>query len=108
MKVVAFVEIGILARLLLGLFVRQSSILSVLVYVHFVRMRYIQSMYTRDAFARLKAEVDARIGGLPPVVKTAWDYVQQAARLFVSSKVIEPQQTQGARRSSAGTATAAK
>ncbi|KAH7104734.1 hypothetical protein BKA62DRAFT_693228 [Auriculariales sp. MPI-PUGE-AT-0066] len=105
MKIVAYVEIFIFARLALGLLVRQSSILSVLVYIHFIRMRYVQSMYTRDAFARLRSEVDARIGGLPPIVGQVWGYVLQGCSLFIGSKVIEPQPAPNARR---GTAPAAK
>ncbi|KZV92095.1 hypothetical protein EXIGLDRAFT_718692 [Exidia glandulosa HHB12029] len=101
MKVVAYLEIAILARLVLGLLIRQSSILSAIVYVHFLRTRYVQSLYTREAFTHIGVVVDKQITSAPPVVQQGWRYVQDGCKWLVGSKVMEQQAPPTARRQSA-------
>lgn len=90
MNVVAYIEVAILARLFLGLLIRQSSILSLLVYVHFIRMRYLQSLYTREAFAHITRFINGHVANAPPQVKQAWGIVQQGCNFLVTRGVIEP------------------
>ncbi|EJD55295.1 hypothetical protein AURDEDRAFT_78311 [Auricularia subglabra TFB-10046 SS5] len=101
MNVVAYIEVAILARLFLGLIIRQSSILSLVVYIHFIRMRYLQSLYTREAFAYITRRIDAQLASAPPQVKQAWGIIQQGCSFLVTRNVIQPAQAQGsaARRS---------
>lgn len=101
MKIVAYIEIAVLARLLLGLLIRQSSILSVVVYIHFIRMRFIQSLYTRDAFAHINKVVSGHVATAPPVAQQGWGYVQNGCKWFVATKAMEQQPTNVRRQSGA-------
>jgi len=55
MKIVAYVEIAILFRVVFGLFLRKNSLLAPIIYGLFLRARYFQSPFTRQAFATLDA-----------------------------------------------------
>lgn len=61
MRAVAFTEILILVRVVLGALVFKNSLLSPIVFVHFLRQRYYQSAFTRDAFAVTDARINALI-----------------------------------------------
>lgn len=57
MKLVAYVELAIFARVFFGLFLRQNSLLMPIVYALFLRSRYFHSLFTRQAFAAVDAFV---------------------------------------------------
>ncbi|KAI8980478.1 hypothetical protein BDB01DRAFT_898088 [Pilobolus umbonatus] len=59
MSLTAKIEVcGVLMRLVLGLLVFKSTIFSVLLYVHFIRMRYYMSVYTRQFLNELGTIID--------------------------------------------------
>ncbi|PFH46986.1 hypothetical protein AMATHDRAFT_68611 [Amanita thiersii Skay4041] len=78
MGVVAFAEIVILVRVLLGAITFQNSFLMPLVYAHFLRQRYYHSAFTRDAFAATAKYIDgyAQRPTTPPIARQVWDKVK--------------------------------
>ena len=58
MKAVAFTELIIFLRVVLGAVTFQNSLLSPLIYAHFLRQRYYQSAFTRDVVGSTTARVD--------------------------------------------------
>ncbi|KAF6766252.1 hypothetical protein DFP72DRAFT_12090 [Ephemerocybe angulata] len=82
MSVVAYAEILIFVRVLLGAITFQNSLLSPLIVAHFLRQRYHQSAFTRHAVANVDAQLSqlARRPGIPPVVDQVW----QRARGLIS------------------------
>lgn len=56
---VAYVEVvGIMGRLLIGVITFQTSVLALIIFAHFLRLRYILSNYTRDALHNTTLELD--------------------------------------------------
>ncbi|KAI8068425.1 hypothetical protein BC940DRAFT_299052 [Gongronella butleri] len=79
MHYVAQYELAIVfGRLVLGLFVFKSTLFSVLLYAHFIRMRYYLSSYMRDTFHRLAQHLDKLLlpptahKSVPPAVSNAY------------------------------------
>lgn len=89
MKVVAFTEIIIFVRVLLGALTFQNSLLCPLIYAHFLRQRYYQSAFTREAFSITYARVDAfvRKPGNPPMVVQVWDKGQHIVQRWVGNSL---------------------
>ncbi|KAG7450268.1 uncharacterized protein BT62DRAFT_927584 [Guyanagaster necrorhizus] len=80
MRAVAYTELLILVRVVLGALVFQNSLLSPVVYVHFLRQRYYQSAFTRDAFAATDARINALLAQQNnPTLANIWS---QARRLI--------------------------
>ena len=75
MKFVALVELIIFVRVLLGALTFQNSLLSPIIYAHFLRQRYYQSPFSRDAIIKVSAQVEhyVRRPGNPPMVVTVWE-----------------------------------
>ncbi|KZS93254.1 hypothetical protein SISNIDRAFT_454405 [Sistotremastrum niveocremeum HHB9708] len=75
MKAVAYIELLLLARVVLGALFLQNSFSAPIVYVHFVRQRYYNSTFTRDAIAHVTHVIDGHAAkeGLPPLVPKTWD-----------------------------------
>jgi len=97
MKVVAYAELVIFVRVILGAITLRNSLLSPLIYAHFLRQRYFQSAFTREALAATNARVDKfiRQPGRPPALVNAWD----KARTFLgrwTGSVLEQQPAAGA------------
>jgi hypothetical protein len=78
MKVVAYAEIIILARVIVGALMLRNSFLTPIFYAHFIRMRFFQSAFTREAIIKVTAKIDGYVNGpdMPPVVKQGWGTVQ--------------------------------
>ncbi|KAI0050736.1 hypothetical protein FA95DRAFT_1603366 [Auriscalpium vulgare] len=78
MKVVAYTELLILARVVLGALALSNSFLTPIIYAHFVRMRYFQSVFTKDAVHRAAYSVDRYVSKpeTHPTVKQVWTTVQ--------------------------------
>jgi len=57
MKLVAYVELAIFARVFFGVFLFLNPILTPLFYGFFLRQRYFQSPFTRQAFAQLDQRI---------------------------------------------------
>lgn len=87
MRIVAYTELVIFIRVFLGALTFQNSLLSPLIYAHFLRQRYFQSAFTREAFATSIARVDAlvRKPGNPPMLVQVWEKGQMLAGRWVGS-----------------------
>ena len=74
MKVVAYTEIFILIRVILGAIMLRNSFLTPIIYAHFVRMRFFQSAFTREAIIAATVKIDgyANRPDMPPIVKQGW------------------------------------
>lgn len=74
MRVVAYTELVIFVRVVLGAITFQNSLLSPLIYTHFLRQRYFQSAFTREALSAATARIDALVDreGNPPVLVQVW------------------------------------
>lgn len=57
MRIVALAEIAIFVRVLLGALIFWNSLLSPIVFAHFLRQRYYQSTFTRQAFGMTDARI---------------------------------------------------
>lgn len=97
MKAVAYIELVILIRVLLGALTLRNSLLSPVVYAHFLRQRYYQSAFTRDALAVTSAWIDAfvRRPGNPPMLVQIWEKGKMLAGRWAGS-VLEEQAAAGA------------
>lgn len=78
MRVVAYTEVLILARVIVGALMFRNSFITPIIYVHFVRMRFFQSAFTREAIVRVTLKIDEYANGpdVPPVVKQSWGTLQ--------------------------------
>jgi len=78
MKVVAYTEIFILARVVVGAFLFSNSFLTPIIYAHFVRMRFFQSAFTREAIVKVTVKIDGYINRaeVPPFIKQGWVTLQ--------------------------------
>lgn len=78
MKVVAFAEIFILARVIVGALMFRNSFITPIFYAHFVRMRFFQSAFTREAIVKVTAKIDQYVNTpeMSPVVKQGWGTFQ--------------------------------
>ncbi|KAJ3751566.1 hypothetical protein EV360DRAFT_89612 [Lentinula raphanica] len=63
MKAVAFAELIIFVRVLLGALIFRNSIMSPICYAHFLRQRWYHSNFTRNAVAYTVARIDATVDG---------------------------------------------
>ncbi|KAI0803072.1 hypothetical protein BC629DRAFT_1580985 [Irpex lacteus] len=99
MKAVAFIELAILARVLLGALLFRNSILSPIIYAHFLRQRYYQSVFTRNAIQEVNRRVEAyvRAPGAHPVAVQVWDKLKFALEKWAGSTLAPQQPTAGAR-----------
>ncbi|KAF8649750.1 hypothetical protein AX16_005520 [Volvariella volvacea WC 439] len=100
MNIVAYSEILIFARVLLGAITFRNSFLAPIIFAHFLRQRYYQSAYTRHAFAVTGARITKQIqdAGNPPVVVNAWEKAQYLATRWVGTVLPANAAPAGARR----------
>jgi hypothetical protein len=98
MKAVAFTELLIMLRILLGAITFQNSLLSPIFYAHFLRQRYYQSAFTRDSVVFVDKRIEAYIRkpGTHPMAVRVWDKLKMVLSRWVGSVLV--QQPAGARR----------
>jgi hypothetical protein len=92
MRIVAYTELVIFVRVLLGAITFQNSLISPLVYAHFLRQRYYQSAFTREALAVTNIRIDGfvrRAGN--PMISQVWDKGRGLISRWAGSE-LEPQQ----------------
>lgn len=89
MKVVAYAELVIFVRVALGAITFQNALVSPLIYGHFLRQRYYQSAFTREALATTAKRVDAlvRRPGIPPMVAQVWEQAKMLAVRWAGSNL---------------------
>jgi hypothetical protein len=97
MKAVAYIELVIFIRLVLGAVALQNSLLSPIIYGHFLRQRYYQSPFTRDAVAYCTAQIDklVRRQGNPALIN-AWVKAQMLVGRWAGTTLTPQQPTEGA------------
>lgn len=93
MKAVAYTELLIMARIVLGAITFQNSLLSPIFYAHFLRQRYYQSAFTRDAIAVVDKSIEGyvRKEGVPPIAVQVWDKARAVLGRWTGS-ALAPQQ----------------
>ncbi|KAL0950870.1 hypothetical protein HGRIS_007629 [Hohenbuehelia grisea] len=98
MRAVAYAELLIFVRVLLGAITFRNSLLSPIIYAHFLRQRYYQSEFSREAVAKGNARIDAfiRAPGRPPVLVQIWTQVQALTQRWAGSVVVQPNNAGGA------------
>jgi len=91
MRVVAYAELLIFIRILLGAITFQNSLLSPIIYAHFLRQRYYQSGFTRDALTVTVNWMDGlvRKPGNPPALVMVWDRGREAARRWAGVVIVQ-------------------
>jgi len=89
MRIVAFTEIIILVRVILGALVFQNSFLTPLIFAHFMRMRYFQSQFTKDAVHRAAFVIDGYVKrpGMPPFALQGWLMLQTAVGKWTGARL---------------------
>lgn len=97
MKAVAFIELLIMARVLLGAITFRNSLLTPLFYAHFLRQRFYQSAFTRNAVNVVNARVEGyvRQPGTPPIAVQIWDTFKTVLARWAGSTIAP--QPEGAR-----------
>ena len=92
MKAVAYTELLIMLRVLLGAVTFQNSLLSPVFYAHFLRARWYQSKFTQGAITQLNLRIEAyvRSPGAPPMLLQVYEKVQVGVSRWAGS-VIAPQ-----------------
>ena len=101
MRVVAYTELVIFVRVLLGALTFQNALVSPLIYGHFLRQRYYQSAFTREACATTTKYIDTfvRKPGNPPLLVQVWEKVQMLTeRWFAGGLAPNPAGAGGAPR----------
>lgn len=93
MKAVAFIELLIMARVLLGALTFRNSLLTPIFYAHFIRQRYYQSAFTRNAVTLVNQRIEGyvRQPGTPPVAVQIWDTFKMLLTRWGGSSMV-PQQ----------------
>ncbi len=71
MRVVAYMELLIFVRVLLGAIALQNSLLAPIVFAHFLRQRYFQSAFTREAVGNTTRRTEALVQRQPPTFRSA-------------------------------------
>jgi transmembrane protein 33 len=89
MRIVAYTELAICVRVILGAITFQNALLSPIIYAHFLRQRYYQSAFTREAFAVTTKKIDefVRKPGNPPMVVQVWEKVQMLVGRWAGSNL---------------------
>ncbi|KAI0757235.1 hypothetical protein C8Q80DRAFT_1265188 [Daedaleopsis nitida] len=92
MRAVAFTELAILARVLVGAVTFRISLVSPIIYAHFVRQRYYQSKFTREAIALVHARINGFVTspGKPPVLAQVYGQVAGIASRWAGSSLGVP------------------
>lgn len=74
MRFVAYAEVAVFARVLLGAITFRNSLLAPLLYAHFLRLRFYMSSFTRSAFQHVGGKLDELTldSRTPPVVRKVY------------------------------------
>jgi len=93
MKVVAYTELAIMARLIVGIILRRNSFGAPIFFAHFLRQRYYQSPFTRETTKRVTLFIDGQIvPRLPPIVGGGWRQVKNLLAKWTGSTLSEQSQ----------------
>ena len=92
MRAVAYTELLIMGRVTFGALLFRISLLSPVIYAHFLRQRWYQSKFTREAVAIVNARVLAFIQspGKPPVLIQVYGQFTGIVSRWVGSAMAAP------------------
>jgi len=94
MKVVAYAELLIMARLIVGIILRKNSFGAPIFFAHFLRQRYYQSAFTREATKRVTEIIDKQVvPRLPLIVGTGWSHIKNLLARWAGSTLTEQAQS---------------
>ncbi|KZT52972.1 hypothetical protein CALCODRAFT_501645 [Calocera cornea HHB12733] len=87
MQIVAFAELVIFAWVCVGALLRRNSLLTPVIYAHFLRQRFMFSSFTRQAVNAFTTAADARINatGSPAWLQQGWAGVKVAAARWANA-----------------------
>ena len=93
MRAVAFIELLIMFRTLFGALLFRNSLLMPVFYAHFLRQRYYQSPFTRQAIEIVKTRTNAYVSrpGTHPMIVQVWSKFQMVVERWAGS-ALAPQQ----------------
>jgi transmembrane protein 33 len=96
MRITAYAELIILARVTLGALTLQNSFLTPIFYAHFVRQRYYHSQFTRAALVTVHERLDlyAANPALPPIINQIWSTFKRGVVLW-GGNTLSPQAAAG-------------
>jgi len=96
MRIVAFTELVIFVRIFLGAITFQNALLPPIIYAHFLRQRYHQSAFTRDAVGVSAGYVDAWVKkpGNPPMAVMVWERGKEAVRRWGGVVIVQNEDQQ--------------
>ena len=96
MRIVAYIELIIFARVALGAVTFQNSLVAPLIFAHFLRQRYYQSAFSREAIASTNRQIEGlvRKPGNPMLVQV-WEKVQMLVQRWAGT-LLAPQPPAGA------------
>ncbi|WVO17883.1 hypothetical protein L204_105581 [Cryptococcus depauperatus] len=77
MRFVAYAEIFISLRLLAGVLTFRSSFITALFMVHFVRLRYHASPFTKSAVHSITAQIDQFVVGKGAAIQNVWATIKR-------------------------------
>ena len=74
MRFVAYTELAIFARVLVGALLLRNSLIAPLLFAHFLRLRFYMSSFTRAAFQHVRGELDSltQKPSCPPAVRQGY------------------------------------
>jgi hypothetical protein len=95
MRIVAYTELVIFVRVLLGAITFQNSLLTPIIYAMFLRQRYYQSAFTREALAATNVRIDNFVRKTNhPMVTKVWDQTRIIVGRWAGT-VLQPAQQAG-------------
>ncbi|KZT74842.1 hypothetical protein DAEQUDRAFT_720020 [Daedalea quercina L-15889] len=100
MKAVAYTELLIMLRVLLGAVTFQNSLLSPVFYAHFLRARWYQSKFTQAAIVQVNLRIEGyvRAPGASPVAAQVYDRFKAVISRWAGSIIAPQGAAAGARR----------
>ena len=98
MRAVAFTELVIMARIAVGALTFRASLISPVIYAHFLRQRWYQSKFTREAFALVHGRILAFVTspGRPPVLAQVYTQASGLVGRWAGSSLGTPGAAAGA------------
>ena len=95
MRLVAYVELAIFGRVLFGLIARRNPLLMPIVYGVFLRARYFQSNFTREAFQQVDKAIlqglgSPQVAGSVPQARGYYDTFKVYLNKTVGSTILTP------------------
>ncbi|WWC58604.1 uncharacterized protein I303_101147 [Kwoniella dejecticola CBS 10117] len=100
MRFVAYCELLICARLILGVLTFRQSFIAPLFMVHFVRLRYHASPFTKSAISNVNTYINNFVSNKPPAVQNAWATIKRLISTWGGAPLIS--QGQGGAQQAAG------